>query len=171
MFRGYSKKISMEEIYGVDYNSSIYHFIVRTWKHKANTVTTIDVTLLYFSGLDGSRPDESGLLGLSLLSSSEELCATFFFLWDSGVKYYYLSLAMYPGPNSVLSMSGFMSLPNQARSYDKFKLFEDIELPDNSTTEMDFSVTSLKFLQKRNTVAAPCIHVDNYDKVCKYLIR
>ncbi len=133
-------------------------------------MTTIDVTLRSFSGLDGSRPDESGLLGQSLLSSSEELCATFFFLWDSGVKYYRLSLAMYPVLNSDLSMSGFMSLPNQARSYDKFKLFEELELPDNSTTEMDFSVTSLKFLQKRNTVASPCIHVDNYDKVCKYLI-
>jgi hypothetical protein len=171
MFMGFSKNISMEEIYGIDYNSSIYHFTIPTWKHKANTTTTIDVTLQYFSGLEGSYVNPRGLLGLFLLSSNSELCATFFFLGGGSVKNYILSLVMYPVPNSDVSMSGFMSLPNQARSFDKFKLFEHYELPDNKTTVMEFAVTSLKFLQKRNTVAKPCIHVDNYDKVHKYLFR
>jgi hypothetical protein len=167
MFSGYSENISMEEIYGADYNSSIYQFMVQTGDREAFTATTIGLTLQSLTGLDGSQPRPSGLLGLSLLSSSYELCATFFFLLDSGVKYYRLILALYAEQNRTVYMKGFMSLPNQTRSFDRFQLFQLYKLEDNKKTVMDFSVTSLKLLQKRNTVAEPCIHVDNYDKVHK----
>ncbi len=163
MFTGKSSNISMEEIYGVDYNSSIYQFTIG--RYVENT-TIIDLGLLRLNGLDGSEHMfPRGLLGLSVVSSSEEICGTFFFLWDSGVKLYRLSLKMYAERNHNMFVSGFMSLPNQARSFDRFQLFEYYELQDNKKTVMDFSVTSLKLLQKRNTVAEPCIHVDNYDKV------
>ena len=170
MFAGKSSNISMEEIYGVDYNSSIYQFTIWQIGRYGENTTIIDLGLLRLNGLDGSEHmNPSGLLGLSVLSSSEEICGTFFFLWDSGVKLYRLSLKMYAEPNHNIFMSGFMSLPHQARSFDRFQLFEYYELQDNKKTVMDFSVTSLKLLQKRNTVAEPCIHVDNYDKVRKNL--
>jgi hypothetical protein len=169
MFNGDSSNISMEEIYGVDYSSSVYHFTIQTSRRSANSTTIIEVTLKSLNGLDGSWPLPSGLLGLSLLSSTEELCATFFFLWDSGVKENHLSISLYADPNRIVSMKGFMSLPHQARSFDHFQLFENYHLRDNKRTSMDFSVYSLKFLQKRNTAAEPCIDVDNYDKVYKHL--
>jgi hypothetical protein len=153
----------MEEIYGVNYNSSIYQFAIQTGDSRTNTITTIDVNLKLLHGLDGST--SGGLLGLSLLSSSEELCATFFPLWNRGVKYYTISLSLYAAPDSNVSIRGLMSLPNQARNFDRLRLFPKIILPDNKKTTLEISVYSLKFLQKRNTVAEPCIHVDNYDKV------
>jgi hypothetical protein len=163
MFAGKSSNISMDEIYGVNFNSSIYQFTIG--RYVENT-TIIDLALIRLNGLDGSEHMfPRGLLGLSLLYSSEEICGTFFFLWDSGVKLYRLSLNMYAERNQKILVSGFMSLPHQARSFDRFQLFEYYELQDNKKTVMDFSVTSLKLLQKRNTVAEPCIHVDNYDKV------
>jgi hypothetical protein len=168
MFSGYIENISMQEIYGIDYNSSIYHFttIIQTGNLGAKTTTTtIEVTMQNIVGLDGSFHSPSRLLGLSFLSASYELCATFFFLSDIAVKKYDLGLAFYSEMSNEVFMSGFMSLPNQARSFDKFQLFEFYKLPDSKKIVMDFSVTSLKFLQKRNTVADPCIHVDNYDKV------
>jgi hypothetical protein len=166
MFSGKSIDISMEEIYGVDFNSSIYQFTTQTWHSGANTMTTIEVILEhYLTGLDGTWSTPSGLLDLSLISSTQELCATFFILLDSSVKEYSIKLTMHAEPDSAVSMSGFMSLPNQARSLDRFRLFELYELLDKKYSEMYFSVTSLKYLQKRNTVAEPCIRVDNYDKV------
>jgi hypothetical protein len=164
MFSGRRENISMEEIYGVNFNSSIYQFNIHTGPHRATkTTTTIEVTQQHLNGMDGNNPAPSGLLRLSLLSSSEEICATFFFLWDKSVKDYDIRLALYEVP---IIMNGFMSLPNQARSLDQFQLFKDYHLPDGTRTIMDFSVYSLKFLQKRNTAAEPCIDVDNYDKVC-----
>jgi hypothetical protein len=168
MFSGHSEYISMEEIYGVDFNSSIYKFNTHAGPYGANTTTTIEVTLQHLNGLDVSYSTPSGLLGLlglSFLSSSEELCATFFFLWDRSVKDYSLIISLYEVPKRMVSLKGFMSLPNQARSYDQFQLFKDYQLPNTTKTIMDFSVYSLKFLQKRNTAAEPCIDVDNYDKV------
>jgi len=170
MFSGKSSNISIEEIYGVDYNSSIYQFNIWQIGRYGENTTIIELTLIRLNGLDGSEHMfPRGLLGLSVLSSSEEICGTFFFLWDSGVKLYRLSLKMYAEHNHNIFVSGFMSLPHQARSFDRFQLFEYYELQDNKKTVMDFSVTSLKLLQKRNTAAEPCIHVDNYDKVRKNL--
>jgi hypothetical protein len=123
------------------------------------------VTLQQLNGQDASNRTLSGLLGLSFLSSSEELCATFFFLWDRSVKDYLLIISLNEVPESIVFLKGFMSLPNQARSYDQFQLFKNYELQDSKRSLMDFSVYSLKFLQKRNTAAEPCIDVDNYDKV------
>jgi hypothetical protein len=171
MFSGHSENIRMEEIYGVDFNSSIYQLNIHTGPQEANTTSNIEVTLQHLNGMDGSDPDPSGLLGLSLLFSSEEICATFFFLWDKSVKGYSISLAMFAASDSHVSMTGFMSLPNQARSLDQFQIFEDYELQDGKRSLMDFSVYSLKFLQKRNTATEPCIDVDNYDKVHKYFFR
>jgi hypothetical protein len=171
MFSGLSRNISIEEIYGVDYNSSINKFSIQTGDSWANMTTTIKVTLEELTGLGGSWSSPSGLLRLSLLSGDNELCVTFFFLLDGGVKEYSLSLTMYAEPKRLVSMSGYMSLPNQARNFDKFKLFPYTSIPDKKMTFMEFSITSLKFLQKRNTVADPCIHIDNYDKVHKYLFR
>jgi hypothetical protein len=85
------------------------------------------------------------------------------------VKEYALALELYAEPDRNIQMNGFMSLPNQMRSFDRFELFGPTSLLANKTTVMDFSVTSVKILQKRNTVAEPCIHVDNYDKVCTNL--
>jgi hypothetical protein len=171
MFRGgYTKNISMEAIYGIDYNSSIYQFTNETMDTFNKSTTTIYLTPEYIAGLDGSFLSWPGeLLGLSLLSSTRELCATFLFLWDCGVKEYALALELYAEPDRDIQMKGFMSLPNQMRSFDRFELFGPTFLLANKTTAMDFSVTSVKILQKRNTVAEPCIHVDNYDKVCSNL--
>ncbi len=74
---------------------------------------------------------------------------------------------MFAESDPDVSMKGFMSLPNQARSLDQFQIFKDYELQDGKRNVMDFSVYSLKFLQKRNTATEPCIDVDNYDKVHK----
>jgi hypothetical protein len=72
---------------------------------------------------------------------------------------------MFAESDRDVSMKGFMSLPNQGRSLDQFQIFKDYELQDGKRNFMDFSVYSLKFLQKRNTATEPCIDVDNYDKV------
>jgi hypothetical protein len=106
IFSGYSENISMEEIYRVDFNSSIYQFTIQTGPHEANK-TTIEVTLQYLIGMDGSEPTPSRPLRLSLLSSSKEICATFFFLWDKSVKEYLISLAMFAigGQKIVISLT------------------------------------------------------------------
>jgi len=166
MFTGYSENISMEEIYRVDINSSIYQFTIQTGPHEANTTATIEGTLQYLIGMDGSNPTLlSGLLRRSLLSSSEEICATFSLLWDKSVKEYVISLAMFEESESAVYMKGFMSLPSQARSFDQFQIFKDYELQDGKRNFLDFTVYSLKVLQKRNTATEPCIDVHNYDKV------
>jgi hypothetical protein len=172
MFHGESRNISMEEIYGVNYNSSIYQFTYLTWNQWDNSTTSIEVTLRSLTGLDGSAINTSGLLGMSLQSSSSELCATFFFLWTGGVKNYFLSLSLYAEPRHAVYMKAFMSLPNQARGFEKFELFDSSPglglgqgLPEKKVYRVDFLITSLKFLQKRSTAAEPCVDVDNYDKV------
>ncbi len=81
MFSGLSRNISIEEIYGVDYNSSINKFSIQTGGSWANMMTTIKVTLEELTGLGGSWSSPSGLLRLSLLSGNNELCVTFFFFW------------------------------------------------------------------------------------------
>ncbi len=157
----------MKEIYGVDYNSSLYQFTILTGNQGDNRTTIIEVSLRSLTELDGSLINASGLLGLSLLSSSSDLCATFFFHRTGAVKNYFLWLSLYAEPRNVVTMKGFMSLPNQARSFEKFELFSSnlFGLPENKVFKVDLLVTSLKFLQKRNTAAEPCIDVDNYDKV------
>jgi hypothetical protein len=106
MFSGHSENISMEEIYGVDFNSSIYQFTIQTGPHGKTKTTTIEVTLIHINGMDGSNPAPSGLLKLSLLSSSDELCATFFFVWDKSVKEYLISIAIFAigGHKIVISL-------------------------------------------------------------------
>jgi hypothetical protein len=167
MFHGESRNISMEEIYGVDYNSSLYQFTILTGNQGDNRTTIIEVALKSLTELDGSALNASGLLGLTLLSSSSDFCATFYFLWTGGVKNYFLWLSLYAEPRNVVAIKGFMSLPNQARSFEKFELFSSplLGLPENKVFKVDFLVTSLKFLQKRSTAAEPCVDVDNYDKV------
>jgi hypothetical protein len=107
MFIGHSENISMEEIYGVDFNRSMYQFTIQTGPNGANLTTAIEVTLNNIIGMDGSKPKPSGLLRLSLLFSSEELCATFFFFWDKSVKEYLISMAIFAigGHKIVISLT------------------------------------------------------------------
>jgi hypothetical protein len=165
LYRGMGRNISMEEIYRIDYNSSIYRFSIQNRYSGRLDPTNIKVDLFNFIGLDGMALNVSGLLGLSLLTSSLELCGTFFFRSDSGVNKYQLSFLIYSEEDSMASIKAFMALPNQARSFDRFQLFDEIELPDMKKTSIDYSISSLKILQKRNTASEPCIDVDNYDKV------
>jgi hypothetical protein len=165
IYNGDSANISMEEIYGIDYNSSIYQFTIQK-DPNGTSPSNIDMSVFQLFGLNGSSVLQSGLLRISLLTSSEELCGTFILLWDGGVKKYHLTLSMYAEKNSYVSMRAFMSLPNQARSIDQFLLLNDFRMQDKMRTFIDSSVYSLKLLQKRNTAKEPCIDVDNYDKVC-----
>ncbi len=52
LFYGSSKNISVEEIYGVHYNSSIYQFTIQTGNPGEITMTIIEVTLISLTGLD-----------------------------------------------------------------------------------------------------------------------
>jgi hypothetical protein len=172
LFNGVSSDISIEEIYGIDYNSSIYQF--HTTYSLANTSATVNLShenlgvvetsLASIYGLDGVK-QSNNQLGLSILSSSVESCASFAFLASKGAKSYKIRLQMFT-PGTAPSLKGFMSLPNQARSFERFQLFDKaINLPENKDTTLDYLVYSLKFLQKRNTVEEPCVDIENYDKV------
>jgi hypothetical protein len=162
MFLGNSQNLSMEEIYGVNYNSSILQFTSKTIHQNPST---IELSLTALHGMDGRMIDNTdGLLGFSQLNSAEELCVTFFILWDAGLKNYHLNLRMYAERNSIVSMRAFMSLPNQARSFDQLQLIE-FQLRDNEMIDILTDVYSLHFLNKRSTVQEPCIEVNNYDKV------
>jgi hypothetical protein len=168
LFSGVSSDISIEEIYGIDYNSSIYQFqttySTATVNLSHENLGVIDTSLASIYGLDGVK-QSNNQLGLTILSSSVESCASFAFLAGKGAKSYKIRLQMFT-PGTVPSLKGFMSLPNQARSFERFQLFDKaINLPENKDTTLDYLVYSLKFLQKRNTVEEPCVNTENYDKV------
>ncbi len=115
--------------------------------------------------MDGVK-QSNNQLGLTYLSSSHEACVSFAFLVGAGAKSYKIKLQMFAHQGNSPSLKGFMSLPNQARSFERFQLFDKaISLPENKDTTVDYLVYSLKFLQKRNTIEEPCVDVDNYDKV------
>ncbi len=61
MFNGGIKNISMEAIYGIDYNSSIYQFTNETMDTSNKSTTTIYLTSEYVAGLDGSFLSWSGV--------------------------------------------------------------------------------------------------------------
>jgi hypothetical protein len=163
-----SSNISIEEIYGIDYNSSIYQFqTISISVETSNTLNLgiIGTSLVYLHGLDGVFQSRSQL-GLTILTSSIEACASFAFLGQKGAKSYKIRLQMFTNQENSPSLKGFMSLPNQTRSFDRFQLFDKtITLPENKETTVDYLVYSLKILQKRNTFEDPCVDVDNYDKV------
>ena len=158
MYNGASSNISMEEIYSINYNDSI----VRLGTPAYPFIFEVNVITVF--GLDGKQREAgSKLIKLPQLSSPVEVCFSFDFLQDKGAKSYKFSLKMFA--NSTPSFKGFMSLPNQTRSFDRFQLFKVLTLPDEKTTSIAYSVYSLKFLEKRNTATEPCVSVENYDKV------
>jgi hypothetical protein len=162
------KNISFEEIYGIDYSTSIYLF--QTTYNSANTSDTsnlgiIETSLTSIFGWDGAK-QSNDQLGLTFLSSSVEACASFAFLVGRGAKSYKIRLQMFTKQGSTPSLEGFMSLPNQARSFERFQLFDKpMRLPEKKNTAVDYLVYSPKFMQKRNTAEEPCVDVENYDKV------
>jgi hypothetical protein len=163
-----SSNISIEEIYGIDYSGSIYQFQtvnITSINNDTLTLGVIETSLVSIYGLDGVK-QSNNQIGLTILSSSVETCASFAFLTGKGAKSYKIRLQMYIQRGSSPSLKGFMSLPNQVRSFERFQLFDKtIFLPENKETHVEYFVYSLKFLQKRNTVKDPCVDVDNYDKV------
>jgi len=164
LFNGNSLNISIEEIYSVDYNISTYQF--RTLKFTSYTLDLgiIGTSLVNIFGLNGIKQNNDQL-GYTLLTSTNEACASFTFLVGTGAKSYKIRLLIFIEQRLSPILKGFMSLPNQARSFDRFELFKGLGLPENKDTTIDYSVYSLKFLQKRNTLEQPCVDVDNYDKV------
>jgi hypothetical protein len=159
IFSGASTKVSIEDIYNIDYNSTIPHL------GENVSITIVEALVDYVYGLDGLRSLTSKkLLDLPILSSSTELCFTFDFLQEKGAKYYKFNLKMFAEISSVPMLKVFVSLPNHARSFDRFDLSKPINLRDNLTTVVEFSVNSLKILEKRSTAAEPCAVAENYDK-------
>jgi len=164
LFNGASSNISIEEIYGVDYNSSVYQLQAVTTSSEATNLGVVETSLANIFGLDGKPPSTKQLV-LTLLTSSVEECVSFAFQFGKGTKSYKIRLQMFAPQGISPAFKGFMSLANQARSFDRFQLFKALSLPENKETYADYLVYSLKYLQKRNTVAEPCVDVDNYDKV------
>jgi hypothetical protein len=166
LFNGAKPNISMEEIYTIDYSASIYQFrAINISINESLTLGVIETFLSSIYGLDGTKQSNQQL-GLTILNSSVEVCANFAFLAGKGAKSYKIKLQMFTERGNSPYLKGFMSLPNQARSFERFQLFDKaISLPENKETIIDYSVYSLKFLQKRNTLKDPCVDVDNYDKV------
>jgi hypothetical protein len=160
IFNGVSTKLSTKDIYNIDYNSTI---------PQLGTTAGIDIVeafVDYVFGLDGERRFASKkLLDLPILSSSNELCFSFNFLQEKGAKYYKMNFKIFAEVRSAPMIKLYVSLPNHARSFDRFDLSKLISLRDNFTTVVELSVTSLKILEKRNTVVEPCAVTGNYDKV------
>jgi hypothetical protein len=165
LFNGMSSNISIEEIYGIDYNSTIFEFRAVKSSAEGGNLGVIETSLASIYGLDGDKQSNSQP-GLTILTSNVEACTTFALLSGKGAKSYKIRMQMFFPQGTVPSLKGFMSLPDQARSFDRFQLFDKvISLPENKETTVDYLVYSLKFLQKRNTLQEPCVDVDNYDKV------
>jgi hypothetical protein len=168
LYAGANINISMAELYAVEFNSSTYQF--RSPAQSSSEVVNLGVvetTLMTIYGWDGSNlsNDSHNQLGLTRLASNAEECVSFAFLSGKGAQRYKLKLQMFAEPGVSPSLKGYMTLPNKARSFDRFRLFKSRELPENRETTMDYSVYSLKLLQKRSTDEEPCVDVDNYDKV------
>ncbi len=165
LFNGASFNISTEEIYSIDYNSSIYQFQAPAYYWEPINVGVVETALFYIFGLDGSKKNNSQLQ-LPVLSSSDAECVSFVFRDGKGAKSYKIKLQMFTQQGNSPSFKGFMSLPNQVRSFERFPLFNKvINLPENKETSVDYLVYSLKFLQKRTTAEEPCMDAENYDKV------
>ena len=165
IYNGASINISMDEIYNINYNKSIPQ--IGKLDNPSNP-SVIEVTIDYIYGLDGNRREAgTRLLKLPMLNSNAEVCFSFDFLKTKGAKLYKFNLKMFA--DSTPSFKGFMSLPNQTRSFDRFQLFKLLTLPENKTTSIIYSVYSMKFLEKRNTATEPCVAVEDYDQVNYYL--
>ena len=156
--------ISMEEIYAIDYNSSTYQFEAPANSSKTVNLDVVETSLGYIYGSDGKQ-QSNNQLGLTHLTSNADKCVSFVFLSGKGVYKYMLRLQMFAKQGANPTLRGIMSLPNQVRSFDRFMLFGNTDLPENKQTDVEFSVHSPKFLQKRNTGGESCVEVDNYDKV------
>ena len=151
----------MDEIYNINYNNSIPQ--IGKLDNPSNP-SVIEVTIDYIYGLDGSRREiGTKLLKLPMLNSNVEVCFSFDFLKTKGAKLYRFNVKMFTDRTPTLI--GFMSLPNQTRSFDRFQLFKGLTLPENKTTSIAYSVYSMKFLEKRNIATEPCVAVEDYDQV------
>jgi hypothetical protein len=153
----------MEEIYAIDYNSSVYQF--RTTANSSGPVRldVVETGLVYINGVYG-QPLSNNQLGLTLLTSDSHECVSFAFLLGKGVQRYKISVNMFAAQGINPSLRGIMSLPNQVRSFDRL-LFLSKSLNESMQVNVVYSVHLPRFLQKRNTGAEPCVDVDNYDKV------
>jgi len=164
LYSGSNINISMEEIYAIEYNSSIYQFRASAKTSHSVNLDIVEIALLSISGFDGQK-QSINQLGLSFYTSKADKCASFSFLLRQGAQKFHLRLQMFAEQGANPSLRGIMSLPNQVRSFDRFRLFTSKSLHENRQTNMEYAVHSLKFMQKRNTGGNPCVDVDNYDKV------
>ncbi len=164
LFNGRSSNISIEEIYSVDYKSSTYQFRALNFTSYALDLGIIGTSLVNIYGLNGKKQNNDQL-GFTLLTSTNEACASFTFLVGTGAKSYKIRLLIFTEQGLSPFLKGFMSLPNQTRGFDRFELFKGLDLRENKDTTIYYLVYSLKFLQKRNTLEQPCVDVENYDKV------
>jgi hypothetical protein len=164
LYNGANINISMEEIYAVDYNSSVYQFQTPAGSSEPIRFDVVEIGLTSIYGSDGKKLSNKQL-GLSLLTSNAEKCASFEFLSGKGVQRYNIKVKMFAEQGINPSLRGSMSLPNQARSFDRYRLFPSKFLPEDKLTVVEYSVHSPKFLQKRNTKGEPCVDSENYDKV------
>jgi len=169
IYNGAGSNISMDEIYSIDYNNSILQF--RSNSSYQNNPFVVEVTVISIFGLDGSSGTGKPyyLTGplMFQLASPAEVCQSFYFAWPKETKTYQLKIGMFAEQSKSPSFIGFMSLPNQARSFDRFQLFKGISLPAKKTIFIDYLMYSLKLLERRSTSKEPCIDVKNYDKVNK----
>jgi hypothetical protein len=156
----------MEEIYAIEYNSSIYQFRASAKTSHSVNLDIVEIALLSISGFDGQM-QSINQLGLSFYTSKADTCVSFSFQLGLGVQKFHLRLRMLAEQGANPSFRGIMSLPNQVRSFDRFRLFTTKFLYENRQTHMEYAVHSLKFMQKRNTGGNPCVNVDNYDKVMR----
>jgi hypothetical protein len=160
MFSGVSSNVNIEDIYNIDYNSTIPQLATNA------SIDNVEAFVDYAFGQDGIRSFASKkLLDLPKLSSSRELCFSFNFIQEKGAKYYKFNFKMLAEMGSLQMINVHVSLPNHVRSFDRFDLSKPITLRDNLSTFIEFSVNSLKILEKRSRAAEPCVAVENYDKV------
>ena len=150
--------ISMAEIYSINYNKSIYHLGL-----MPNTNTDPSILEVKTSGYGGAKATP---MSQPLLSSDSEICFSFDLSRKMGDMNYQFTVKMFVSQMSVAppALVGFMSLPHQTRGFDRFQLFK-VKLVENTLTTVAQSVYSLKVLERRNTMAEPCVAVDNYDQV------
>ncbi len=164
LYNGANINISMEEIYAVEYNSSVYQFQTPDNSSEPMRLDVVETGLIFINGMNGKQqPNDQ--LGLTFLASNAEKCASLALLSTQGVQRFYIGVKMYAKQGINPTLRGIMSLSNQARSFDRYRLFPAKSLPENKQTVVEYSVHSPKFLQKRNTGGEPCVDVDNYDKV------
>ncbi len=128
------------------------------------SLDVVEFSLSKINGLDGKQLSNNQRR-LTVLNSNADKCVSFAFLSAKGVQRYTIGVKKFAMQGINPLLRGIMSLPNQTRSFDRFKLFGNTFLPENKQTDVGYLVHSPKFLQKRNTGEEPCVDVDNYDKV------